>query len=106
MIHKILCLKLRIGHIFYLMFCILCLINGLVFIYKLLIDIQNVQHLYQLGIPLNLALYTGILAIMCEVRPRNTPQQIEYDDSIIDRGFNDLTLLSIINTIIIIATLP
>lgn len=73
----------------------------MIFMYKLLIDIQAVNALWQLGLPLDVALYAGILGIMCEYRPRNTQAQIEHDDTVLNQGLACLILLTVANAVLL-----
>jgi len=93
---------IRLRNMMYWLMIILCVFNSGVFIYKLLIDIQNVTAMWQLGVPFMMALYTGIIGIMCEYRPRNTELQRRHDDMVMDRGLQLLVLLTVVNIIVVI----
>lgn len=103
-VEKLLIVKktIRLRNITYWLMMILCVVNGGVFIYKLLIDIENVTAMWQLGVPFMMALYTGIIGIMCEYRPRNTELQRRHDDVIMNGGLLSIVMLTVFNILVVI----
>lgn len=101
MFQKVAVVRFTMRNVCYWMMMILCIIGSITFLYKILIDIQSVMSLWELGIPLNIAIYSGILAIMCEYRERITPQQIKRDQKIMDDGLNNITYVTIANAMLL-----
>ncbi len=95
-------LKITFRNFSYWMMVILCISQCGLFLYRILIDIQAVKSIWQLGVPFEIALYSGILGIMLEYRPLKTQIQINHDRSIKRLGLNTLILLTIANAFIII----
>lgn len=58
--------QIRVKHMIYWLLWVFCIINGLVFSYRVFIDLDHVKLLWHLGVPAELAIITGTLAIMCE----------------------------------------
>jgi hypothetical protein len=94
--------KIRLKNLMYWLMMIVCVINSVVFVYKLLIDIQNVTALWQLGVPLDLALYSGVVGIMCEYHPTHTQYLRDRHDKMLDQGLSVIILLTILNTFVVI----
>lgn len=105
MVKKVLILKFSLRSFIYWLMMILCVVGSITFIYKMLIDVQHVDNLMQLGYPLEIALYSGIMAIMCEYRPTFTPQQIKRDKAIVNQGYLCLLLITLANAILIVAAI-
>lgn len=105
MVKKVLILKFSLRSLTYWMMMILCIVGSITFIYKMLIDVQHVESLMELGYPLEIALYSGIIAIMCEHRPVYSPQQIKRDKAIVNQGYLCLLLITLANAILVIAAI-
>jgi hypothetical protein len=82
----------RVRNMMYWMMMVICIINSVLFVYRLLIDIHNVVSLWQLGVPLEMALYSGIIATMIETD----------DDRHLNKGLASLILLTVFNALLIV----
>lgn len=82
----------RIKDMLYWMLMVICIINGILFLYRLLIDIHSVVALWQLGLPLEMALYSGIIAMMMETD----------NERHLNKGLASLILLTIFNVLLIV----
>lgn len=81
---------------------IICVISSGIFLYKILFDVSHIQSLMEIGVPFELSLYSGILAIMCEYRPRVTPTQIKIANKTENMGLFCLILITAANAILIV----
>lgn len=66
MIHKIQLVKISLRSFTCYSLYIISTIAGCIFMYRVMFDLSNVKTLYDLGIPLDVAIFSGILAIYCE----------------------------------------
>jgi uncharacterized membrane protein len=105
MLQKVAVIKFTMRNVCYWMMLILCVVGAITFLYKVLLDIESITSWMSIGVPANIAIYCGILAIMCEYRPRTTPQQIKRDQEIIDNGFMNITLVTIANAILLVMSM-
>lgn len=92
-------------NVVYYVLMITCITSCSIFLYKILFDIENVRTLWQLGIPGEIALYSGVLGIMCEARPRITESQRNFDDATRRMGLACVLLLTVFNILLIILAL-
>jgi hypothetical protein len=102
MVKSVSIIKYTARNVMYWMMMFLCVSGGFVFIYKVLINPRTIKSMMDVMIPLEIALYCGILAIMCEFRPRKTQAQRDSDDKTLNNGLNNIILITLMNVVLLI----
>ena len=93
--------QFKLRNMCYWMMMVVCVSNFGVFIYRLLIDIQNVKSMWELGVPAFVCLMSGVIGIMCEHRPRITEAQKRFDDRVMTHGLITIVLTTLLAVLIL-----